>query len=645
MLEDMGLFIRTKKRVLALMAILCIILTVNPIIPVLAGPEDLEITFADAFPDDIFCAHVLSILGGGRTKDSEFTDSDTDKIAAIKKLDVSDMGISSLEGIKYFTGLEDLDADYNNITSLDLSNNLSLKKLSATGNGLTTLILPKSDKLLSVNVDYNNLTRLDISHNPRLEELFICDNLLSNENGGLDVTNNKALEFLAIEENYLTSRDQVTGWRLIPALIPEVTFYYLPQKGSSSATPTPTPTPRPNVTPAPLRPTPTPTPRPNVNPTPTGKKQLTVSMVKLTGSGVYEYTGSQIIPTYTVTDGSLLRSSDYTVQYIDNVNVGTASIYVQATDRGNYWGLAIREFRIVKATPEGVPAVTSITGSGKTLADAKLTLPFGGFKNPVSKATVPGTLSWDAGNKQVVKENTAYRWIFTPTDTKSYNTVSGSLTPYQTGNSSVATPGITPVNPLNTPDIPVPTAQFGKLFRDVPEGVWYEDSVTEMYEQGLMRGTSEDPMLFSPGIPLSRAMIVTVLHRYEGDPGAADFSSPFSDIPEGQWYTNAVVWMAENGVVTGYPDGRFAPVNSITRQELAAILIRYADHKGLGLPVNREYQSFNDDAAIADYAIDAVRRCYTAGVINGREGNIFDPRGNATRAEAAAMMHRFLTLS
>ena len=179
-------------------------------------------------------------------------------------------------------------------------------------------------------------------------------------------------------------------------------------------------------------------------------------------------------------------------------------------------------------------------------------------------------------------------------------------------------------------------------FTDVTESAWYKEAVLYVYEKGLMNGTGTNPMKFSPNITLSRAMIVTILYRQEGEPDVSDLTNPFSDVPPGTWYTDAVVWAAENGIVNGYPNGSFAPNDNIKRQDLALILMRYADIKEIELPVTRTYQSFNDETMMADYAKDSVTRCFEAGIINGKTGNIFDPSGNATRAETATMLQRFL---
>jgi len=193
-----------------------------------------------------------------------------------------------------------------------------------------------------------------------------------------------------------------------------------------------------------------------------------------------------------------------------------------------------------------------------------------------------------------------------------------------------------------TPVIDAPPA-LDNPFEDISEGSWCYDDVMYVYHNGLMTGTSATPMLFSPLQDLNRAMIVTILYRYENEPGVDGLDNPFDDVIMDTWYTDAVIWAAANGIVLGY-EGMFDPLGNITRQDLAAILVRYADFKEAELPSVRAYQGFDDDEAIAEYAKDAVVACFEAGVINGKDGNIFDPRGNATRAEAAAMLHRFLLL-
>jgi hypothetical protein len=118
----------------------------------------------------------------------------------------------------------------------------------------------------------------------------------------------------------------------------------------------------------------------------------------------------------------------------------------------------------------------------------------------------------------------------------------------------------------------------------------------------------------------------------------------FSDVAADAWYGGAMAWATENGLVSGIGGGLFAPEASITRQDLAVLLLRYAWHIDKGLPPKRTYAGFADDGQIADYARQAAEILYEATVIGGKPGNLFDPRGSATRAETAAMFHRLIRI-
>jgi len=175
-------------------------------------------------------------------------------------------------------------------------------------------------------------------------------------------------------------------------------------------------------------------------------------------------------------------------------------------------------------------------------------------------------------------------------------------------------------------------------FTDVNSGDWFYSNVQYVFGSGLMNGTSTD--MFSPNVSLTRGMIVTILYRHAGSPNVSDLKNPFDDVSEGKYYTEAVKWAAENEVVFGF-DGKFSPDDFITRQDLAVILHRYAGFAGIELPTARVYSDFGDDTVISDYAKEAVAALFEAQIINGKPGNLFDPGGNTTRAEVAAMLHRF----
>jgi len=180
----------------------------------------------------------------------------------------------------------------------------------------------------------------------------------------------------------------------------------------------------------------------------------------------------------------------------------------------------------------------------------------------------------------------------------------------------------------------------GNPFRDVDEDDWFYDDVLYVYYQGLMIGTSNT--LFSPNMYLTRGMIVNILYRMAGSPDVSDLDNPFDDVSEDDWFYNAVIWAVANGIIKGFPDDTFRPDEDISRQDIAVVLDRYADFAGLELSESRDYEEFNDDADISDYARKAIERFFKAEIIHGKPGNKFDPKGFLTRAEAAAMFTRLL---
>ena len=179
-------------------------------------------------------------------------------------------------------------------------------------------------------------------------------------------------------------------------------------------------------------------------------------------------------------------------------------------------------------------------------------------------------------------------------------------------------------------------------FIDVYEDDWFYYDVMFAYSRGLMLGTYTDPMLFSPLMNMTRGMIVTILFRIDGSPGALGMLNPFIDVAGDAWYADPVRWAYANGIIEGYSAELFGPDDHITREQLAAIFHRYASHSGLALPAGRDYADFGDEAIIETYAKEAVKRLYMAEVINGKPGNLFDPKGLAARSEAAAMLRRLL---
>ena len=176
-------------------------------------------------------------------------------------------------------------------------------------------------------------------------------------------------------------------------------------------------------------------------------------------------------------------------------------------------------------------------------------------------------------------------------------------------------------------------------FTDVSERDWFYGDVMFVYENGLMLGTSKT--LFSPHGTATRGMMATILWRMEGSPVPKGKNS-FTDVEAGKWYADAITWTAENSIFAGYGKDKFGPDDPITREQLAAIFYRYADYKGYDLTVKGNLDKFKDADKITDYAKTAMQWAVGSGLVKGKSGNLLDPQGTATRAEIAAMLHRFI---
>ena len=176
-------------------------------------------------------------------------------------------------------------------------------------------------------------------------------------------------------------------------------------------------------------------------------------------------------------------------------------------------------------------------------------------------------------------------------------------------------------------------------FDDVSKGDWFYKDVEYVYNEGIMDGVSKRE--FAPNETLTRAMIVKILYRIEGEP-AGYRSSDFNDVESGRWYTGAVAWAAEKEIVKGYGNGKFGPNDPVTREQLAAILYRYTQYKGWSTTAaSGSLKGFADAASVSSYAVDAMNWAVDEGLLKGAN-NKLSPKSNATRAQVAAIIHRYL---
>ena len=196
---------------------------------------------------------------------------------------------------------------------------------------------------------------------------------------------------------------------------------------------------------------------------------------------------------------------------------------------------------------------------------------------------------------------------------------------WQDSKDSETTPHVQPIN----------------VFADVHKADWFYDSVMYVYEADLFGGVTETQ--FSPNAPMTRAMMATVLHRSTGSSEyELGIAYGFTDVPRGTWYTTAVDWAAIAGIVSGIGDNKFDPDGNVTREQMAVMLYNYAELLGRNLPVERASYAFADNDKISPWAAEAVDAMYRAELLNGYETGNFNPQGNASRAEVATVLMKFL---
>lgn len=245
--------------------------------------------------------------------------------------------------------------------------------------------------------------------------------------------------------------------------------------------------------------------------------------------------------------------------------------------------------------------------------------------NAEKGATITITLSPDKGYK-------LDKLTVTDGSGKTVSTVKKSDTVYTfTMPASAVKVGVSYVKATETPS--------ETKFNDVSANDWFASAVDYVTGKGMMNGTADNT--FSPKANTTRGMVVTVLYRLENQPSTS--AASFADVASGAYYANAVAWANANGIVSGYGSGKFGPNDKVTREQLAAILYRYAQYKKYDVSVGEDTNilSYNDAQSISSYAIPAIQWACGAGVVTGKSGSKLDPKGYATRAEVAAMLMRF----
>lgn len=348
------------------------------------------------------------------------------------------------------------------------------------------------------------------------------------------------------------------------------------------------------------------------------------------------------------------ENNTYTVTLPYGTDVTAGSFVIVTSDAGATVGALTHDGNVWTFTvtaEDGVTAKTytvtvSFTEAPKSNDAGVSSITVAGFKavagaNNSYTVTVPYGTVVKTGSFVIVTRhpratvsaltNTRNIWSFTVTAEDGVTTAVYTVTVNTAALPEPITPGVDNKKPASKPEVKLP-------FTDVSTSDWFYDDVAFVYKNGLFSGT--DSRSFSPNASMTRAMLVTVLYRLEGDPTVTGRSS-FTDVRSGAYYEKSVIWAAANGIVTGTDSTSFSPDAKVTREQLAAILYRYAQYRKLDTDASAKLNSFTDADSVSAYASEALGWAVSEGLINGASGKLM-PKGDATRAQVAAILHRFV---
>ena len=345
--------------------------------------------------------------------------------------------------------------------------------------------------------------------------------------------------------------------------------------------------------------------------------------------------------TYTVT---LPYGTDVTAGSFVIVTSDAGATVGALTNEGNVWTFTVTaEDRVTSKT---YTVTVSFTEAPKSNDAGVSSITVAGFKavagaNNSYTVMVPYGTVVKTGSFVIVTRhpratvsaltNTRNIWSFTVTAEDGVTTAVYTVTVNTAALPEPITPGVDNKKPASKPEVKLP-------FTDVSTSDWFYDDVAFVYKNGLFSGT--DSRSFSPNASMTRAMLVTVLYRLEGEPTVTGRSS-FTDVRSGAYYEKSVIWAAANGIVTGTDSTSFSPDAKVTREQLAAILYRYAQYRKLDTDASAKLNSFTDADSVSAYASEALGWAVSEGLINGASGKLM-PKGDATRAQVAAILHRFV---
>ncbi len=329
-----------------------------------------------------------------------------------------------------------------------------------------------------------------------------------------------------------------------------------------------------------------------------------------------EYDGTkqtQDALTVSINNTKLVKDTDYTVVYENNINAGTAKAVL--TGKGDYAGTKVVEFTITARKFDSVQVKvekSSYTQTGSAI-EPKVTVTDSNLKATLVEGTDYTVVYENNINAGTAKVTVTGKGNFAGTKTATFTIEKGEE----------------PVKPVE----PKPEMKF----KDLTEK-WYLDAVKYSFENNIIKGYDEET--FAPNDKLTRGMVVTILYRMEGEP-AVSGAPKFSDV-KGGYYKNAIKWASDNKIVNGYKNtNKFGPDDNVTREDLAIMLCNYAEFKGRDMTKSNDLKAFSDGNKVSKYAEKSVKWAVGSGVITGNKDKTLNPQGTATRAEAAAMFQKY----
>ena len=368
------------------------------------------------------------------------------------------------------------------------------------------------------------------------------------------------------------------------------------------------------------------------------------------------------------------EKNNNTIYFVESTLENTGTLQANVVSKA-----PVGSFSVTVTNGTAVLDVATVTSGGTYTLPAAL--PNQGYNHFVGWSD--GTTTYDANTPVKIEKDTTFTavWSYTPPANPNYKITigdmeNGTVTANPTAAKAGATVTLTPVpdegyalstltvtdrfgdavrvteNSDGTYTFPMPngqvtvTATFVQVeepaptepFVDVAEGDWFYDAVVYAYQNELMDGVGGNR--FAPNSETTRAQLVTILYRLEGQP-AVSGDLPFTDVEAGIWYTDAILWAAQNNIVNGVSDTEFAPGDDLTRQQLVTILYRYAEAKGYDVSASADLSGYPDADQVQDYAQPAMAWAVAENIIQGMEDGTLKPAGNASRAQIATILMRF----